>query len=371
VCTGLLLRSLDAVVHADPGFRADHLLAIEDAHAGQAGSAQANVEFYRELLARLRQLPGVQGASAAFELPLHGTFWTSPYVPSGHAQALNTQEPWTEINIVMPGYFQTMGIHLLGGRYLADTDDAGSAPVAVINEAMAHTLGPADPTGRAIYVEYAPHASMRVVGIVADVKQFGLDRKAMPEVFIPAPQAPLPALNIVLRTSGDPDALIHAAAAAVHDFDKNEALPRAVAMEAWLDAGMGDRRFVGMLLGIFDALAVLLAVIGVVGVVSYSVEQRTQEIGVRMALGAKRSDVMRMIVLKQTGRIALFGMAAGVVLALGMSRLLASQLYGVTKTDPVTYVVASLMLLIIVLLASSVPALRAMKVDPMVALRCE
>jgi putative ABC transport system permease protein len=171
--------------------------------------------------------------------------------------------------------------------------------VAIINEAMARSLGQGVSTGRQIYVQYSPHATMQVVGVVADVKQFGLDRNDMPEVYVPVTQAPRPAMDVALRTSSDPNAVVHAAAMAVHEFAKNQPLPRTVAMEAYLYAGLGDRRFLTLLLGFFDALVVVLAVIGVMAVVSWTVEQRTQEIGVRMALGAKKSDVMHMIVFGQ------------------------------------------------------------------------
>ena len=371
ICTGLLLRSLADVLHVDPGFRADHLLALEGVHAEHPGADPQNLEFYRELLARLRHLPGVQDAGAAMELPLHGAMWTSPYVPSGHAQALNTQEPWTEINVVTPGYFQTMQIRLLRGRFLGDADDIGSAPVAVINEAMARSLAPGDPTGRQIYAEYSPHTTMQVVGVVADVKQFGLDRQDMPEVYVPAAQAPMPAMDIALRTSADPDALARAAAMAVHAFDENQPAPRAVAMEAFLDAGLGDRRFLSLLLGLFDALGVLLAVIGVMGVVSYTVEQRTQEIGVRIALGARKSDVMRMFVFAQAGRLAVVGVALGIAAAWLITRLLTSELFGVAPNDPLTFVLASLLLVLATLFAGYLPARRATRVNPVVALRCD
>ena len=187
----------------------------------------------------------------------------------------------------------------------------------------------------------------------------------------PATQAPLPAMSVTVRTSDNPDTVAQAAATTVHTFDPNQPQPRAVAMEAFLDEGMGDRRFVGLLLGLFDSLALMLAVVGILGVVSYMVEQRTHEIALRMALGAKRADVLRMIVFGQTGKLAVIGVAAGIAGAMATTRLLASQLYGVTPYDPLTFVVASLVLVAAALLASYFPARRATVVNPVTALRCE
>jgi predicted permease len=370
VSTGLLLRSLAAVEHVDPGFRAAHLLAIQGVHGEQPGPSPQNVEFYRALLARLRHLPGAEDASAAFSLPLHGAFWTSPYVPDGRAQAANTQQPWTEINIVMPGYFQTMGIRLVSGRFLSDQDDAGAPQVAVVNQAMARALAGNNVTGRPLYVPYAPHPALQIVGVVADVKQFGLDRDVMPEVFIPATQAPIPSMDVVLRTVANPDSLVRAAAGAVHDFDKNQPLPKVVSMTAFLDAGLGSRRFVSVLLGLFDGLALILAIVGVAGVVSYTVEQRSHEIGVRMALGAHRGSVLAMVLGGAFRQVGL-GLALGIPAAIGASRLFASQLFGVEPWDPAMLALATLLLALAALAAAAIPARRAASTNPVQALRAE
>jgi predicted permease len=370
VSTGLLVRSLSAVMHVDPGFRADNLLVLQGVHGEHPGTSPQNVEFYRTLLARLRHLPGVQDASAAFSLPLHGAFWTSPYVPDGRPQAANTQQPWTEVNVVMPGYFQTVGIRLLRGRFLSDADNAGSTPVAVVNEAMARVLESGDVTGRPIYVQYAPHAALQIVGVVADVKQFGLDRAVMPEVYLPASQAPLPSMDIVLRTSTKPDALEHAAVMALHDFDENQPAPKTVSMSTLLDAGLGGRRFVSLLLGLFDALALVLAIVGVGGVVSYTVEQRAHEIGVRMALGANRGRVLAMVLRGALGRVGI-GLALGIPAAIGAGRAFASQLFEIRPWDPGMLALATLILALAALVAAAIPARRAASIDPMRALRAE
>ncbi len=250
VCTGLVLRSLSAVVHIDPGFKADHLLAIQTVHVPGTGSDQKNPEFYREVLTQLRRLPGVQDATAGFSLPLNGAFWTSPYLPGGGSAALSTQAPWTQINIVMPGYFKTMEITLLSGRYFSDADGAGTSPAVMVNEAMAKTINKDHVAGRPIYVQYAPVPKMQIVGVVADVKQFGLEQLAMPEVYIPAAQAAMPALDFVVRTSGNPDAASHVVAATIHALNPEQPVPKTVTMESYLEAGLGNRQFVSMLLGL-------------------------------------------------------------------------------------------------------------------------
>lgn len=369
ISTGLLLRSLKAVTHVDTGFRPDHLLVLEGIHAMKGGASPENAVFYRALLERLRRLPGVKNASAAMELPLRGAFWTSPYVPDGHREAPNTQLPWTKINFAMPGYFQTVGMHLLNGRFLTKEDD--TAFVVVINETMARSLGQNDVIGHQIYVNYAPHPSRQIVGVVADEKQFGLEEKNMPEVFIPAAQSPVAAMDIVLRTTSNPESMANSAIAAVHEFAKGQSPPRALTMEELLGSGLGDRRFVGLLFSLFDCLAVVLAIIGVTGVVSYTVQQRTREIGVRMALGAKRKDVVTMIVVGEGTIPATVGVVMGIAGAAGLGHLLASQLYGVTSTDPVTFAAASALMVCATLLASFIPATRAARIDPSVTLRCE
>jgi len=371
VSTMLVLRSLLAVTRTNPGFRADHLLVLESIHAGSSrGQSAGTIEFFRELLSRLRHLPGVKSASAAMELPLRGVIWTSPYVPDGHPQPPNTQQPWTEINFVMPGYFQTMEMRRLGGRFFSEAD-SNSAPMAVINETMARSIGVANPVGGQLYVAYAPHATMQIIGVVSDEKQFGLDKHDMPEVYIPATQSPVPVMDIVLRTSSPPEFLANAARLTVHDFAKSRSAPRAVPMEMFLDSNLADRKFVSLLLGLFDVLAVTLALVGVAGVVGYMVEQRTHEIGIRMALGASRTHVMNMILLGQCAKFACLGVAVGIGCAFALTRLLASQLYGVQPSDPLTFVAASIGLMVVTLLASYFPARRATMVDPVVALRCE
>jgi putative ABC transport system permease protein len=371
VSTGLVLRSLSAVVHIDLGFEADHLLAVQNVQMPGAADVSKNLETCREVLTQLRRMPGVKDATAGFTLPLNGALWTSPYEPGGNQAALSTQAPWTQINVVIPGYFKTMGINLKSGRDFNDADGLGSAPVVVVNESMARSIAKDHVAGRPLYVQYAPEPKMQIVGVVADVKQYGLEQPGMPEVYLPATQGAIGAMDFVVRTSVAPDSLARTAAATVHTLMPNQPLPKAVAMDTYLEAGLGNRQFVSVLLSVFDCLALLLALIGTAGVVSYGVEQRMHEIGIRIALGAKKTDVLRMIVLGQTARTAAIGVGAGVAGALAATRLLASQLYHVSASDPLTYAGAVLMLVSATLVASYLPARRATKVNPVVALRCE
>jgi ABC-type antimicrobial peptide transport system permease subunit len=236
---------------------------------------------------------------------------------------------------------------------------------------MARSLPQRDPIGRQIYVEYAPHPAMQIVGVVADEKQFGLEQNNMPEVFIPATQLPFAAMDLVLRTTTEPTSIAGAAAAMVHDFDSRQSPPRAVTMESLLDSDLADRKFVSLLFTLFDGLAVILAVVGVAGVISYTVQQRSREIGLRMALGAKKREVVGMIVFAHGAKPALLGVLIGIAGGAVLTRLLAHQLYGVKPSDPVSFGLASLVLIGATLLASYIPARRAAQVDPTVTLRCE
>jgi putative ABC transport system permease protein len=368
VSTGLLLRSLQAAAHVDPGFRPQHLLVIENVFAGKRIPSPENLVFYRALLDRLRNLPGVENASAVMQPPLQGIVWTSPYVPDGHPEPANTQQPWTEINVAMPNYFQTMGMRLKAGKYF---DDADAEPVALINEAMARSISQNSPIGRQIYVQYAPRPAMQIVGVVAGEKQFGLEQSEMPEVYIPATQFPAPVMDIVLRTATDPVSISKAVELVMVNFEKNQSPPRVVTMETLIDSDLGDLKFASVLFGLFDGLAVILAIVGVVGIVLYTVEQRRREIGVRMALGARKKDVIVMIVLQQGVTPAVFGILLGIISAAGLTRFLESELYGIKSSDPIAFGFAAIILICTTILASFISARGAAKIDPAVTLRYE
>ncbi len=373
IAAGLTLRSLAAVLAVDPGFRADHLLALDIVRAGNGNAGAQNFAFFSQAIARIAHLPGVRSASAVMCPPFYGTEWTSPYVPADRAAPSLNEQPWTALNMVMPDYFQTMRTPLLEGRFLTAADDAASRPVAVVNETMARTIDArGNAVGKLIHVEYAAHPLLEVVGVVQDMKQWALEQPDMPEVYVPAAQMPVGFMTVVVRTSVDPGALEHPAALAIAGVDKNQPVSNVAPFADRIASGEGDRRFTATLLSLFGVLALFLAAIGVFGVMAYGVAQRVREFGIRMALGARSGQIL-WSVLGQGTRLALLGIAIGAGLAAWLAHLLVRQLllFAVNPFDLLTFAVTAALLALVALLACYIPARRAMRVDPMVALRHE
>lgn len=369
--TGLLLRTLVVIGNVNPGFRADHLLVLDVPETRLGANPQHSVAFFRSVLMGVNHLPGVISASGAMELPLGGPPWISPYVPFGQPSAGNTQEPWTAINPILPGYFRTMKTRLIAGRFFSDSARADSTPVAIINQVLARRLAPrGNAIGRRIYVRYCPHPVLQIVGVVADMKQFSLTRPDMPEVYVSEAQVPISSMTIVVRTSVDPQSIAHSAVAVIHQIDYERPVTHVTTMASVIASSTADRRFLASLLGLFGILGFVLAGVGIFGVTSYGVAQRTHEIGVRMALGAQERSI-RWMVVRQGISLALLGVAGGIVGAFVLTRFLSGFLYGVKPIDAFTFVAVSLLLTGVALLACYVPARRAAKVDPVVALRHE
>lgn len=371
---GLTLRSLAAVYSVNPGFRADHLLALSVARPQSAGDFDPrDFEFFSQILDRISHLPGVESASAVFCPPFAGTNWTSPYVPAGRPAPPLNQQPWTALNMVMPNYFQTMRTPLLHGRYFTLADTADSVPVAVVNETMARTLDSRGAViGKSVHVEYAAHPLLQIVGVVRDMKQWALELPNTQEVYVPAAQMPVQGMAIVVRTSVKPGALAHPAALAIQSLDKNLPVADVAPFSASIARIEANRTFVVFLLGAFGILAVLLAAIGVYGVMAYTVSQRTREFGIRIALGASRAALLRSVLL-QSARLSMVGIVIGLALAAELAPLVATQLmlFEVQPRDVLTFAVASALLLAVALLACYIPARRATHVDPVTAIRCE
>jgi len=271
---------------------------------------------------------------------------------------------------VSADYFNTMGITLLKGRALTGQDNEQGMPVAVVNEAMAKKFWPdADPIGKRIKPTSSSAVWTEIVGIAESVRHASIGEEPKPEMFVPNSQTPAPQINLVLRTT-DSANLAGLIRQAVTTLDKDLPVYEIRTMEQRLSESVAQPRFRTLLLGVFAALALLMAVVGIYGVISYSVAQRTHEIGLRIALGAQRRDVLAMVV-KQGLKLTIVGLLIGAVGALGASRVLQSFLYEVSPTDPATYIGISLLLLVVGILACFIPARRAAKVDPMVALRYE
>jgi putative ABC transport system permease protein len=383
---GLLVESFVKLANVNPGFDPRHVLSFETTlPESKYGTPPQLSAFYQQVLDRLKVLPGVEGAANVTNLPTQfGPDF--PFTIEGHADSGGDDNVHdAQFRAISPDYFRVMRIPLLRGRYFSDRDTAGSPAVVVINERMAHEFWPnQDPLGQTIVIAkpMGPEWKDRprqIVGVVGDVKDTSLAEPAPPEMFVPYTQMPaywvalmvrvIPA-RWVLRTKGDPHSPATGAAKAVVAVDQNESIASVMTLEDVLSDSISRWRFNMFALGIFSAMAVILACVGIYGVLSYSVAQRTHELGIRIALGANRREVLKLVVGQGT-ILTLFGVGCGIIGALALTRLLSSQLYGVKPTDPLTYAMVTLILVSMALLACYLPARGATKVDPMVALRYE
>jgi putative ABC transport system permease protein len=368
---GLIVRSLAAALGTNPGFEPEHVLALDIILSGPKVSPTYSLNFFDQALQRIRHLPGVLSAGAVMQPPVAGIHWTSPYARTDRPAPPINQQPWTALNMVTPGYFETMRTRLLQGRIFTESDNGSSRAVAVVNETMARKLDAHGAVvGTLIHVQYAGHPLLEIVGVVHNMKQFGLDQPDMPEVYVPVAQMPVSFMTIVVRASGDPSILAHPVAGVMQNLDKELPVSHVVPMTEYIEAAVASRRFAASLSGAFALLALLLAAVGIYGTMAYSVARRTHEFGIRMALGAKRGAVLRMV-LRQGLEVVAIGLTVGIVGAIGVARDIASQLYGVAPLDPATFAGVALLLALVAALACYIPARRAMRVDPMVALKYE
>jgi putative ABC transport system permease protein len=369
VGAALLLRSFANVTGIDPGFRPEGVLSFR-VSLPQSTYAEDHQRraFFDALTARLEALPGVRGAGLVQTLPLKGDYMLS-FELQGKPPAGPGEQPSANYRVVSDHYFGTIGVPLLRGRQFTDRDREGAPLVAIVDDAFARRYFPGeDPIGRGIQIGNGSDAFAEIVGVVGSVRYDGLARTPRPVMYVPLRQDAFGSMWVLARTSGDPAALMTEARQVVKSLDP--ALP-AYSMKTLDDViseSVAPRRFPMLLLGLFAAIAVGLAAVGLYGVVAYGVSLRTQEIGIRMAIGASRGDVLRMIV---TGgmRVALVGVIVGIAGALALSRLMRTMLFGVTGVDPASYVATAAMLLGVAALACYIPARRAMRLDPLSALR--
>jgi putative ABC transport system permease protein len=374
VAAGLLLRSLKRVEGVSPGMETDGVLAL-DVYLPEAKytTPAARRLFYERVLDELRRMPGVEAASASLCTPVVGQCWGSVYLLSDHPVPSQTDLPDSAFNMVESSYFRTMRVPLKEGRFFDATDTPDSPPVVVINESMAKKWWPHEsPIGKRIKQGWPQDNSpyREIVGVVGDVPQDGLDATIRTEVFLPMSQHPDTSLTLLIRTSRLPMSLAKPAIAAVHAIDKDQAVTAVKPMSQYITESLARRRFHTLLLGLFGVLALLLASVGIYGVVSYGVTQRRREIGIRAALGAHPRDVLRLVV-GQALRLAGVGMAIGIVAAFAVTRFLASLLFGVGSTDPLTFGGVGVVVTAVVVVACARPARRAMAVDPATVLRSE
>lgn len=387
IAAGLTLKSIWYLDSVNLGFNPNHLLSFEVSLPSPRYLDPNNAQsFYKELLARLRALPGVEAAGATDLMPLSGNDHEKEFYIAGRPKPQRkTATPDAFFYMTTPGYLHAMGISVLRGRYFTDQDTLKSQPVVVIDRAFARTYFPhQDPIGRDIILPDQGFDTPReIVGVVDHVKTFGpaglKNWKVQSQLYFPIAQIPdqfyksanmVLNLTLVVRTSIDPRGMIATVTGALHSIDNGVAVNAMQTVDEMERLSVASQRFTMILMALFAALALVLAAIGIYGVISYAVSQRTHEVGIRMALGAQKVDVLR-LVLGQGIRLSLIGVGIGIFAAFGLTRLLSTLLYGVKATDPLTFITVALILLGVALLACYIPARRATKVDPMVALRYE
>jgi putative ABC transport system permease protein len=367
VGAGLMTRSFSKLLQVSPGFEPSNLIAARVLLPATKYQRGTQIGFYEAVLERVRREPGVINASAVSAMPLHdvGAAGALPFNVEGQ-QPPPTEDPLADVRIVAPGYFETMKIRLIAGRFLDERDADVGPRTSVINETMARRYFPNEsPLGRIIQ---NPHGKSEVVGIVADVHNQGLDREPRKQVYLPLRQSPTAGMAVVARTDRDAATFANAITRAIWDVDPSQPVYEMSTMDQILARAVFLPRLSTTLLAMFALAALLLAALGIYGVLSYSVSQRTKEIGLRMALGASGGNTVAMIVRSSVGMVAIGGLI-GLLAAILLARSMAGILYGVGPFDVPAFALALLTLLIAGLVASLLPALRTTRVDPVVALR--
>ena len=385
---GLMIRTFAALEAVDPGFNPHNVISMIVSVSGSKEEDPGRRElFYRQLIERVRSLPGVQAAGAINHLPLAGDLWGWHFAIEGRPKSRPGEKPGAVYRMVTPGYFSAMRLPMIRGRDITEADNVTAPGVVIVNEQAARQYWPGeDPIGKRICFDddtTNPAAWLTIIGIAKDAKQDSWTDKATPEAYLAAFQnhdylgdsrteasKHMNYITLVARTAGDPALVASAIKEAARSFDRNLAITQVVTMDGVVAEANAQPRFEMLLLTIFAAVALVLAAVGIYGVISYSASRRTHEIGVRMSLGATRSDVL-LLVVRQGVWLAVAGSVAGIAGALLLSRLMAKLLYGVQPTDPATFGAVAVGLGVVAMLARYVPARRAMHIDPMAALRYE
>ncbi len=374
---GLMLRSFVKLRDVDPGMQPEHVLTLRAALPGPKGEPSAAdrarwVAWFARATARLGQLPGVRAAAAADILPLDGNDARYTFEIEGQPPRAAIDLPHEEVREVTPGYFEALGVPLVRGRFIADRDGSDAPWVVVINQTLARRyFGDADPVGKRIKLRVDHRQWSTIIGVAGDVRGFGLDKPAHAELFVPYAQLRASAgMTMVLRSDGDATPLIGAARAALVELDATQPLFDVQPLSALVASSLAQRRFAMVLMLLFAGVALLLTAVGIYGVMSYTVAQRTQEIGIRMALGATPTSVLSLVV-GDGMRLVAAGLAVGLAGAFAVTRVVSSMLYGVSASDIVTYVLVAVALAGVALVAIIIPARRATRVEPMLALRAD
>ncbi len=375
VGAGLMMKSLYRLLEVDPGFRPDRVLTMGmDLRTQQYSKDPAVLNFWQQVLDRVSALPGVEGAALGTHIPLTDSHGRTDITIEGMALPRPGNYPHPDVHTVSPGFVATLGIPLLRGRTFTDQDNEKAPLAGMINAMVARRFFPnEDPIGKRFMFGHPstdPPKWCTIVGVVGDTKMYGLANPARLEVYVPFRQDANSDMTLVVKSGADPAALTSAIREAVQSIDKDQPLTAISTMKELVSNSVATRRMTLVLLGLFSGLALVLGAIGIYGVISYSVAQRTHEIGIRMALGAPRGDVFRLVVGEGL-KLAGVGIAIGIAAALGLARLMSSLLYGISATDFETFMGVAVLLALVALLACYVPARRAMRVDPTVALRYE
>jgi putative ABC transport system permease protein len=369
---GLLIRSFLLLQKVDAGFNSDQVLVanISLPNSRYAETAQ-RAEFYTRLCQELAALPGVVSAGGTTTLPLSGSDSRTLIAIEGKPIPPLPERPIVSLAMASPDYFKTMGIPLLQGRFFTDQDKEGSTITAIVNQSFARRFFPdEDPIGKHILTGLAQPQPREIVGVVGDVRHLGLDSSAAEALYFPSNQLPRLAMAMVVRTAVLPLSLSAAVRSSVLAIDKDQPIASLQTMEEVVSGSISNQRFTLLLLGLFAAVALALAAIGIYSVMAYTITQRTGEIGLRMALGAQTRDVLKLVV-GQGMTMAVIGVAVGLGGAFALTRVMASLLFSVSATDPITFIAIPFLLLVVALAACFVPARRATRVDPMIALRYE
>jgi putative ABC transport system permease protein len=371
VSAGLLIRSFDRLLRVNVGFKPEQSLSLEyRLPRNKYGKPDVQWNFHRQVTEKVQEIPGVQSVSLIRGLPFSGNGGTTSITLPDRELPAKGMEPEVMFNTAMPNYFETIGIPLLRGRSFSNEDQANTPGVVVINKTMADRFWPnQDPLGK--QVKFVSDGTVgNIIGVVGDAKHYYIDEDPRPQLYVAYSQNPGIFATLLIRTTVEPLSLAEQVRQAVWKVDPDQPMWKIRTLDFLVTRSMADRKFLMALMGIFASLALILTMIGLYGVISYLVNQRTQEIGIRMALGAQLSDILRMVI-KQGMILVLSGVAVGLGASWFLTRLMSRLLFQTSATDLVTFSTIAVLLIVVALLACYLPARRATKVDPLDALRYE